>query len=249
MLECAKCSAPINTDPTNSRLPPWCPRCGADLQTRAAGPQPTMPGDPLADVGSHWSPMYQREAKTPAPAEPTTGVTLQAGAAPAPPLAEPAAASPVPDAPLPTPPAADDPFATSTRYPRRPGTTGALVIGVVFLLLAGVIGYWSFQKATTYQKVTGTVVRMVPGRKGSVYPVVGYTVNGREYTTQGSSSGGPGVGEAVEVLYPPSDPGNGTLNTFSNVWLPPLVPGGIGAAALSLWFFAGAQRGRQPSAP
>jgi hypothetical protein len=116
------------------------------------------------------------------------------------------------------------------------------VIAVLFLLIGGALGYWSYQKATTCQKVTGTVVRMVPGRKGRLYPEVAYTVNGREYTTQGSSSGGPDVGEAVEVLYPPSEPGNGTLNTFSNMWLPPLVPGAIGAAALSLWFFAGAQR-------
>jgi hypothetical protein len=248
MLECANCSRPITVDPTRARLPPWCPHCGADLNTRAAPPQPTLPDDSLAEVGSHWSPKYQRDAKAPAPAEPAAGVILRAGAAPAPPLPE--SAAPVPEAPLPAPPLdTHDPFAASNRYAPRQGRHGVLVIAVLFLLIGGALAYWSYQKATTYQSVTGKVVRMVPGRKGRLYPEVAYSVNGREYTTEGGSSGGPGVGEAVEVLYPANDPGNGTLNTFSNLWLGPLVPGGIGAAALSLWFVAGAQRARQPSAP
>jgi hypothetical protein len=248
MLECAKCSAPIRIDPTSARLPPWCPRCGADLQTRPAKSRPALPGDPLADVRSHWSPDPQLDAKPAAPAAPELGVTLRAGAAPEVPLPEPALPTAGAEAPPYMPPAADDPFAAANRYNARPGRHGALVFGMLFLLIAAALGYWSYVKAATYQKVTGTVARMVTGRKGNLYPEVAYTVDGREYTTPGSTSGGPQVGDAVEVLYPPSDPGNGTVNTFGNLWLPPLVPGVIGTLALSLWFLAGAQRGRRPSA-
>jgi hypothetical protein len=124
---------------------------------------------------------------------------------------------------------------TSTSAPRR--TRQAILIGgVACLALAGVLAWWSYHKDTTYARAQGTVVRMVTGGKNRQYPEVAYTVNSREYTTHGNTSGVPEVGATVEVLYPPDNPGNGAIYDRGDLWMPPVIPAILGTLSLLLYF-------------
>jgi hypothetical protein len=60
---------------------------------------------------------------------------------------------------------------------------------------------------------------------------------GREHKVTSSVGGSKGafkVGEEVEVLYDPQNPTDARINTFIQMWLGPLVIGGVGLVFLSL---------------
>jgi hypothetical protein len=130
----------------------------------------------------------------------------------------------------------------------RPTNFGPLIIGGIFVSIALVLGYWSNQKLTEYKRTSGSVVGLTRGRKGGTHPVVNYLVAGQKYTMKGASSsgmfgGGYQIGDRVEVLYPPEQPSNATINRFSDLWLGPTICGVLGGACLLLWLMAQAGTG------
>jgi hypothetical protein len=90
------------------------------------------------------------------------------------------------------------------------------------------------------ERVTGTVVDISRERdsEGSVFfhPVVRFTVDQRTITFRSSSGSGnpPVIGDSVDVLYDPDDPQDAKLAGFVDLWLGPLVLGGIGVVALTV---------------
>jgi hypothetical protein len=44
------------------------------------------------------------------------------------------------------------------------------------------------------------------------------------------------VGDSVVVLYPPADPGRGTIRRFSDLWLGPMLFGALGGACVLFWY-------------
>jgi len=70
------------------------------------------------------------------------------------------------------------------------------------------------------------------GRGGSTVPEVEYQVNGVVYLIHGMISTSPpaySIGEKVMVYYSPDHPGDGVIGSFIELWLMPVVFGGIGS--------------------
>jgi hypothetical protein len=230
ILECAKCFWPLTINPSDGRLPPWCPRCGENLQTRAGRTGQTSPPEPVTDGSSQLPPADEPQTE-PVAARSDIIVSYEFSAVSLPP----GAGSPVI--------AYSSSRWTVTNSPAPRTRRAALIGGVVCLAVAGALAWWSFHKDTTYGRVMGTVVRMVSGSKGRQYPEVAYAVNGREYTTHGNMSGVPAVGATVEVLYPPSDPGNGAIYDTAELWMPPVIPAILGTFSLLFSFGDSIQQG------
>src|SRR5262249_9142545 len=121
--------------------------------------------------------------------------------------------------------------------------------GFVFALGAGLVVLCLYltnlskTKLHTYREAEGTVVDFhsrQATRGARVYPIVAYKVDGKTYRVQAHSSMGLfaptyKVGDTIPVLYPPDEPDNGSLNTFADMWLGPIVTGTLGGAILVLW--------------
>ena len=123
---------------------------------------------------------------------------------------------------------------------RRPSPIVAfvfLVIGVVFTGVGAflLISEWTF--LSTAQETKGTVVRLVPGSRGSKAPVFRYEVNGVTHEVESSVASSPpafAVGEIVTVYYRPDRPEDGHLKSFVHQWLFPSIFGGIGVLFLTI---------------
>lgn len=107
--------------------------------------------------------------------------------------------------------------------------------GAVFL----VIGLFTLRANLNLVRVgrhaTGTVVELVRSRDkdGDVvyYPIVQYTPdNGDRVTFKSNvgSSHAPSVGEKVQIVYNPQNPKQAAIDTFTDLWLLPVVFTGIG---------------------
>ena len=129
---------------------------------------------------------------------------------------------------------------------RFAGVVGA-VIGVIFL----VVGLWQAATSIAFRssaiKVGGTVVDVhghyscsggTARKHGSarhcdyVYsPVVKFSTKaGRQitFTPDYSTSSKPSVGSEIEVLYPADDPQAARVANFADLWLLPVIFGGLG---------------------
>ena len=219
-LACSKCMTQISVDPARGSLPPWCPKCGADSKAFAQQP------DSALDV--------LRQARP-------AGAVCDAGRTG---LAAPDSQGCERDE---SPALADIPpeeLAALAGPPRRPPNCGFLLVLALACFAAS--GYWvslSVHKFTTYVPVEGTVTDLVVTsvslkRGPSIHPVVTYQVNGTHYEFQSFYSMSfrrYQRGDAVEVLYPPGYPGEGTINDFDSLWAGPMLPGLPGLALLVLW--------------
>ena len=115
------------------------------------------------------------------------------------------------------------------------------VLGVGLLLGAGYATYST--KAFLAQAVVapGTVVELVRSRSDSSYtfaPVVRFQdASGAEHEFLSSSGSNPpayDTGEAVEVLYLPTDPSDARINGWFALWGIALILGGMGAVFLAI---------------
>jgi hypothetical protein len=77
-------------------------------------------------------------------------------------------------------------------------------------------------------------------RGDSVHPVVVYQADGVSYRFQNPNAMGMfsqyRIGDRVEVLYPQDQPGEGSINSFSDLWLLPLICGILGFGMLTVYF-------------
>ncbi len=114
----------------------------------------------------------------------------------------------------------------------------ALRIGLTFAvigLVAVVIGIlWirsTKERLKTMINHTGTVVEKSrverPGETATFYPVVEFkTQTGDVFRFEGKTSGAEHeykIGEQIEILYDPQDPKGAMINSWKELWLPPIV--------------------------
>ncbi|PBJ09034.1 DUF3592 domain-containing protein [Flavobacterium sp. ACN6] len=116
------------------------------------------------------------------------------------------------------------------------------IIKYVFLIIGAALltgAFFLYQNKSAFLEkavsVQGTVIEMVAKRSdnSTTYsPVISFkTKSGQEITFSSSISSNPpsySVNETVEVLYNPADPKEANINTFSSLWIGPLILGGIG---------------------
>jgi hypothetical protein len=95
------------------------------------------------------------------------------------------------------------------------------------------------------ERTTGTVIDLSrqTDSDGTVTfnPIVRFTTaDGRtvQFVSSSSSSSPPDLGDTVDVLYDPDDPRGAQLSGFFDLWLFPLVFGGVGIAFTAVGLFA-----------
>jgi hypothetical protein len=112
-----------------------------------------------------------------------------------------------------------------------------LVIGLAFITLAVLIVINTRKFIAGAEYAQGTVVQMIGDRDG-YSPVVKFsTAEGREISfEQAGRSNPPGysVGEGVQVLYQPKEPDNARIDSFQELWLLPMIFGGMGLVFASI---------------
>jgi hypothetical protein len=119
-----------------------------------------------------------------------------------------------------------------------------LIIGIVFGLVGAllfVIGVFLFIRTRAFisssQQTKGTVIRMLSSsgsEGGTVYaPVFKFTtIQGQVMEVEEkvySSPPGFSVGEVVDILYDPRNPGNARPKKWSSLYFVPLLLSGLGA--------------------
>ena len=128
----------------------------------------------------------------------------------------------------------------------------ALMIGLTFAvigLVALVIGIlWirsTKERLKTMINHTGTVVEKVrverPGETANFYPVVEFkTQTGEVFRFEGKTSGTEyeyKIGEQIEILYDPQDPKGAMINSWKELWLPPIALMLIGGGVMLVGLF------------
>jgi hypothetical protein len=115
----------------------------------------------------------------------------------------------------------------------------SLIFLSVGLLLAGIAGYLVYStnsEMKTFTRVKGIVIELNTsrGRRGSITsaPVVEYvTTDGRiEHYASGTYTSPPSfeLNETVEILYNPKNPKDAMIDSFGQLWLAPMIVGGLG---------------------
>ena len=92
-------------------------------------------------------------------------------------------------------------------------------------------GYTSWRLQNEGLTTTGTVVRLEESNSSEggccVYsPVIEFSANGQTHSFEGGNASDPPayeVGEVVNVIYDPSDPGTAQINKWTERWLFPIL--------------------------
>lgn len=95
-------------------------------------------------------------------------------------------------------------------------------IGLIFLCVAGVIFYYQNRSVESSDRVAGTVIRLQTRNDGAASPVIAYEWNGQEWlhaSTMYTSPPAYTVDEEVPIYVNRRDPGDITIDTFSDRWL------------------------------
>jgi hypothetical protein len=128
------------------------------------------------------------------------------------------------------------------------GTAIALLvlgfIGFVFVGIGGLFGSTSWRLVQNGQQTTGVVVDQVStydSEGGTTYlPVFRYRWLGVQYVEGADFSSNPPryeIGEEVTLWVNPDDPAEFVPDRFVDLWLMPLIFGGVGAILLVIAFF------------
>ena len=205
-IVCATChqSVPLSLD---GRLPPWCTKCGGDFKgtTLTAGEGAPEPFDPYADIKRR----LPKEIAAPAPA---AGARKDLGWRP------------------------EDEGAHGEAMAKPPGRSASFNFGLMliaggFLLVCAYLTNRSVEKVSNHKLVQGQVSGYTYTRKGFRMCQVSYSYNGQTYQITGQS-GSHEIGITVPVMVTPDSPADGTVKSFSDLWLGPLITGVLGGACL-----------------
>jgi hypothetical protein len=137
-----------------------------------------------------------------------------------------------------------------------------LCVGFALALIAGVIALRTESFINRSEATEGVVTELVPvsahnsdssSSSSTTYaPVFAFTTNdGRHLTVRSDSASNPPsfeVGDKVAVLYDPAAPVNARIDTFGQLWLMPIICGGVGLlfmgfAALAAFALRALKRG------
>jgi len=116
-----------------------------------------------------------------------------------------------------------------------PGLFALIGLGLLIASIFLFLNTRNFINASA--KATGTVIAHASSRSSdgdlTYSPVVSFkTPDGRtiEFQSQtGSSRPSPAVGQTVEILYNPQHPQEAEINSFSSLWILPIILSGLGA--------------------
>jgi uncharacterized protein DUF3592 len=115
------------------------------------------------------------------------------------------------------------------------------VFCLIIVVAALVLAFLSWKTVSRSNRAEGTVISMRSATDccGDA-PVVKYQVEGGTYSASGTAFttySAYSVGEKVTVLYKPEQPGEGTINSFTELWFLPTGLGGMGLiGSLMSWF-------------
>jgi hypothetical protein len=115
-----------------------------------------------------------------------------------------------------------------------------LVVGLGFLVTAGVVYATTTSFLAGAERTTGTVVGLVERPAGATEerhrtvwaPEVRFAVDGRTIEFRGNVGSSPPayeVGDSVQVAYDPADPSDARIVGFTDLYLLPLIFGLVGA--------------------
>lgn len=136
----------------------------------------------------------------------------------------------------------------------------ALCIGFGACLLAGAAFAYSSSSrsyASATESATGTVTGLIEGRNRKIgeppsfAPVVRFEVGGESREIQSSIYTRPSsyrVGDPVRIIYPPGKPEEARIDSWTEVWLVPLILGGVGSGFAfvgAVLAYANAKLGRE----
>lgn len=130
---------------------------------------------------------------------------------------------------------------TNKRSHRR---SSAFIVALVFLVISlpfSGIGLWfglsSWSLLSVAKQADGQVIRMVQNHRGSVAPVVEFQIDGERHEFQTWLSTSPprfSVGDKVTVMYDPRNSKSVSIASFVDLWLFPLIFGGIGVVMMTV---------------
>lgn len=243
--QCPRCFTVHEAGSDDSRRPPWCSKCGADVKPNEWHPV-HLPTPAVETAPS----MFDGEAE----------ITTVTSTGPRPWLNRPAAKpTPAPPPPPAAPREATAPAAAplSVAAKAETSTLGLLLLAMsviaVGLLAAAVyltVQVRNFVK--TGHETPGKVVRVWKFQTDTVMfgqhlkePVIEYEVNKKKYELP------PGLwneGEQVTIVYPPASPKDGRVNTTLSLYMWPLLCGSLGLVLL-LGSLAGSQLLPDPDEP
>ncbi|GGD78363.1 hypothetical protein GCM10010985_36060 [Caballeronia grimmiae] len=120
---------------------------------------------------------------------------------------------------------------------KRKYNGSALVLGLLGLMLTLALLWWRVSFFLSSTVVLGEVVHL--NTPSGYHADVKFTTREDETIIIATGPGYPvDVGDRLEVRYVPSDPhAEATLNQFSSLWEPVLIPGAVTIAALLAAFF------------
>lgn len=206
---CGECGCAIELDKNEFRLPPWCPGCGANLKLGEKKPALRAPSPSAVAVEE--PPPEGYVSRPTAPRRPKLSND--------------------------EPPMHDDFARTIAENDLRADQEGlrrhahgAACVAFGFLAVALWLAYASVEKLWTWKRADGLVLeeRVTVSRKGRSSTTYSFTyqVGGKAYKagrwwdmTLESYQ----VGNRVVVLYSPTDPSEGMVKSFSNLWAWPIV--------------------------
>ncbi|WP_322822651.1 DUF3592 domain-containing protein [Chloroflexus sp.] len=131
--------------------------------------------------------------------------------------------------------------------PKPLSRKGTLIIGLFFAIIGAVVIFagWLWQHSTrerlnTMISDTGTVVDLLkvqrPGETASFYPIVEFRTQAGEVVrfegSTGVSENTYRIGQQVDILYDPRSPQDARIDSWFELWLPPLVVILLGGGAL-----------------
>jgi hypothetical protein len=229
-FRCPKCHWIHTLDPGDTRLPPWCPKCGVDLK----------PNDWRATPDAPPASSPPRVSRMFANVDHETQVTGTGGKPWLNPTKPEPTAEAVPPAETAPPPTEPDPAAEAD--PDAGLAAAAVVmkyVGIALLVVAPLLAaeVWTFAK--NGQTVNGrvAVVWKPEPLKFALYRaerVIEYEVNGAKYELP---AGNREEGEWVELMYPPADPQDARIAQSPYQW--PIILVGAGFMLLASAWVAG----------
>ncbi len=119
-----------------------------------------------------------------------------------------------------------------------------ILLALLFLLVSVFFGIQSYTFVNNSVKTEARVMRFDNGKGRMVTPVFEYSVKGKYYEYKGASTraGNYKINDKEIIYYDPSNPEDGKLGTFMNLWFISVFCGGFFIVLFSVglgMFFSG----------
>jgi hypothetical protein len=117
-----------------------------------------------------------------------------------------------------------------------------LVSGILFLFASGIMGIYSYDVMTNYERTQGGLInkqKVRNGRSVSYIGTVAFTAHdGQTYHLQLRGVRSMQVGASVRVFYRRDNPNDSRVDSTNALWGFPFAFGGIGCVLMVIWMVA-----------